>query len=110
MPENNHHDNSAKPSKVIRRRRFINRRNMIIVAVGLACAAIALVLVGLLAYRLGFVDRYVAGQASYYEVLETQQLLFPAENSLARTHRNQLLVVVQLYKALGGGWEPEQSK
>ncbi|HSQ23481.1 MAG TPA: translocation/assembly module TamB domain-containing protein, partial [Pyrinomonadaceae bacterium] len=62
MPENNHRDNSTKPSGVIRRRRFINRRNTIIVAIGLVCAAIALVLVGLLAYRLGFVDRYIAGQ------------------------------------------------
>src|SRR5512143_2124585 len=62
MPDNNHRDNSTKPSGVIRRQRFINRRNTIIVAIGLVCAAIALVLVGLLAYRLGFVDRYIAGQ------------------------------------------------
>ena len=49
-------------------------------------------------------QRYTAGKASYYEVLEAQQQLFPAENSLAQTQLNQLLVVVQLYKALGGGW------
>jgi outer membrane protein TolC len=48
-------------------------------------------------------DRYVAGRASYYEVLEAQQQLFPAELSLARTHRDQELAVVALYKALGGG-------
>ena len=61
MPENNHRDNSPTPSEVIRRRRFINRRNTIIVAIGMVCAAIALVLVGLLAFRLGYVDNYIAG-------------------------------------------------
>ena len=50
-------------------------------------------------------QRYLAGKASYYEVLEAQQQLFPAENSLAQTQLNQLLVIVQLYKALGGGWQ-----
>ena len=43
-------------------RRFISRRNAIISAIGLALAVIALILVGLLAYRLGYVDRYIAGQ------------------------------------------------
>ena len=62
MPENNHRDNSPKPSEVIRRRRFINRRNTIIVAIALVCATIALILVGLLAFRLGYVDNYIAGQ------------------------------------------------
>jgi outer membrane protein, multidrug efflux system len=51
--------------------------------------------------------RYVAGKASYYEVLEAQQQLFPAQNALAQTQLNQLLVIVQLYKALGGGWETD---
>ena len=49
-------------------------------------------------------QRYNAGKASYYEVLEAQQLLFPAQSSLAQTQLNQRLVIVQLYKALGGGW------
>jgi multidrug efflux system outer membrane protein len=48
--------------------------------------------------------RYLAGKANYYEVLEAQQQLFPAESALAQTQRNQLVVVVQLYQALGGGW------
>ena len=52
-------------------------------------------------------ERYVAGKASYYEVLEAQQQLFPAELTLARTQRDQLLAVVSLYKALGGGWQDE---
>jgi len=54
-------------------------------------------------------ERYSAGKASYYEVLEAQQQLFPAQLSLARTQRDQLLIVVELYKALGGGW-PENTE
>jgi outer membrane protein, multidrug efflux system len=53
--------------------------------------------------------RYVAGKASYYEVLQNQQNLFPAETTLARTELNQLLAIVQLYKALGGGWKGSDS-
>ncbi len=55
-------------------------------------------------------ERYRRGQSSYYEVLQEQQLLFPAENSLAETQLNQLTVVVQLYRALGGGWQPQEQK
>ncbi len=54
-------------------------------------------------------ERYVAGKASYYEVLEAQQQLFPAELNLARTQRDELLNVVALYKALGGGWRDESN-
>ncbi len=50
-------------------------------------------------------ERYNAGKASYYEVLEAQQQLFPAELNLARTQRDQQLAIVTLYKALGGGWK-----
>ncbi len=52
-------------------------------------------------------QRYRAGRASYYEVLQAQQLLFPAEAALAQTRRDQHTAVVQLYKALGGGWDSE---
>ncbi|MGP8198162.1 MAG: efflux transporter outer membrane subunit [Limisphaerales bacterium] len=50
-------------------------------------------------------ERYQAGHANYYELLQEQQLLFPAENALTQTELNQLLTVVQLYRALGGGWK-----
>jgi multidrug efflux system outer membrane protein len=49
-------------------------------------------------------QRYLGGQANYYELLQEQQLLFPAQNALTQTLLNQLLASVQLYKALGGGW------
>jgi multidrug efflux system outer membrane protein len=50
-------------------------------------------------------SRYDEGRASYFEVLESEQQLFPAETLLAQTQRDQLLAVVDLYKALGGGWK-----
>jgi outer membrane protein, multidrug efflux system len=49
-------------------------------------------------------QRYASGNASYYEVLQAQQQLFPAEFALAQTRRDEFTAVVQLYKALGGGW------
>ena len=48
--------------------------------------------------------RYVAGLANYVEVLDAEQQLFPAENTLAQTRFQRLDAFVQLYKALGGGW------
>src|SRR5712692_6958885 len=49
-------------------------------------------------------NRYRQGLANYFEVLEAQQQLYPAQNTLAQIRRNRLLAYVQLYKALGGGW------
>lgn len=51
--------------------------------------------------------RYLSGLSAYFEVLESQQQLFPAEITLAQTRRNQLIAVVDLYRALGGGWKAE---
>jgi multidrug efflux system outer membrane protein len=48
--------------------------------------------------------RYKEGKASYYEVLEAQQQLFPAENTLSRIEASRRIAVIQLYKSLGGGW------
>jgi len=53
--------------------------------------------------------RYQEGKASYYEVLEAQQLLYPAENSLSRIEAARRLTIVQLYKSLGGGWDVNES-
>ena len=52
--------------------------------------------------------RYDSGLSAYFEVLEAQQQLFPAEISLAQTRRDQLVAVVNLYRALGGGWQAEE--
>lgn len=48
--------------------------------------------------------RYRAGRASYFEVIEAEQQLFPAQDALAQTSEAQLIATVNLYKALGGGW------
>src|SRR3989442_10272729 len=49
-------------------------------------------------------DRYRQGLANYFEVLEAQQQLYPAQNTLAQIRQNRLLAYAQLYRALGGGW------
>ncbi len=45
-----------------RRRRFINRRNLAIATIAAAVGVVALILLILISYRLGYIDRYVAGQ------------------------------------------------
>ena len=55
-------------------------------------------------------ERYRQGESSYYEVLQEQQLLFPAEDTLVQTQLNQLLAVVQLYVSLGGGWDMNEKQ
>jgi len=54
--------------------------------------------------------RYRGGVADYLEVLESQRSLFDAELSASETARDQIVSLIQLYRALGGGWptEPEQ--
>ena len=54
-------------------------------------------------------SRFTGGLANYYEVLEALQELYPAENALARNRLDELLSVVALYRALGGGWEAEEA-
>ena len=49
--------------------------------------------------------RYEGGVTSYLEVLYNEQQLFDSELGLAQARRNELLSVVQLYRALGGGWQ-----
>jgi outer membrane protein, multidrug efflux system len=50
-------------------------------------------------------QRYLNGKSSYYEVLQAQQELYPTQRAQVQTQVGQLLAVVQLYKALGGGWQ-----
>jgi multidrug efflux system outer membrane protein len=49
--------------------------------------------------------RYRGGVSSYLEVLDTERQLFDAELGLARVQRDELVAVVRVYRALGGGWE-----
>jgi multidrug efflux system outer membrane protein len=49
--------------------------------------------------------RYQGGVTSYLEVLTNETNYFSAEIGLARARLNERLSVVQLYNALGGGWQ-----
>jgi multidrug efflux system outer membrane protein len=48
--------------------------------------------------------RYLEGLSNYNEILEAEQRLYPAQLALADTEVSRRLVLVQLYRALGGGW------
>jgi outer membrane protein, multidrug efflux system len=48
--------------------------------------------------------RYEGGVDTLLNALDADRELFSAELNLAQTRRNELLALVQLYKALGGGW------
>jgi len=49
--------------------------------------------------------RYVGGVTSYLEVLDTERQRLSAEQQLTQAQRDVLTSLVQLYKALGGGWQ-----
>ena len=51
--------------------------------------------------------RYEGGVSSYLEVLDTERQYFDAEIALVEAQRDESLSVVQLYRALGGGWQSE---
>jgi multidrug efflux system outer membrane protein len=48
--------------------------------------------------------RYLYGLSSYFEVLDAEERLYPAQNAKAGARLNRLQAYVGLYKALGGGW------
>ena len=49
--------------------------------------------------------RYQGGTTTYLEVLDGQRSLFSAELTLAEARGNEYQSLVQLYRALGGGWQ-----
>lgn len=48
--------------------------------------------------------RYYSGIGSQFEVLDAERQLFNAEIAATRTRHDQLVTLIQVYKALGGGW------
>jgi len=54
--------------------------------------------------RLAYV-RYRGGVDTLLNALDADRDRFQAELNLAQLRRNELLTVVQIYKALGGGWQ-----
>jgi len=53
--------------------------------------------------------RYEEGLSSYLEVIDADQQYYESQNILARTQGSQVIYYVQLYRALGGGWQPEET-
>ena len=49
--------------------------------------------------------RYEGGVDTLLDALDADRELFNSELDLAQTKRDELLSLVQLYKALGGGWQ-----
>jgi NodT family efflux transporter outer membrane factor (OMF) lipoprotein len=54
-------------------------------------------------------QRYEGGVDNYLQVLDAQRGLFQGELDLARLKQQELAAIVQLYRALGGGWTPSQA-
>ena len=52
-------------------------------------------------------ERYDIGLSSYLEILIADQELFERELDLATTRGSEMRALAQLYRALGGGWQPE---
>lgn len=53
--------------------------------------------------------RYLSGISSYFEVLDAERQLFDSEVALSQVTRTHHQAVVQLYRALGGGWRGDLS-
>lgn len=49
--------------------------------------------------------QYINGITNYLDVLDAQRGYFDAQIGLSNAIRDELITVVQLYKALGGGWK-----
>ena len=49
--------------------------------------------------------RYRGGASSYLDVLDSDTRLFTAELDLAQAQYNELAAFVEIYRALGGGWQ-----
>ena len=49
--------------------------------------------------------RYEGGVDSYLQVLDSERNLFEGQLALSQVQRDELLSVVRLYRALGGGWK-----
>ncbi len=49
--------------------------------------------------------RYAAGFSSYFEVIDAERTLFDAELQRVQYYSGTLTSLVQIYKALGGGWQ-----
>ncbi|MFZ0440362.1 MAG: TolC family protein, partial [Candidatus Sulfotelmatobacter sp.] len=51
-------------------------------------------------------NRYTAGLIDFQTVLDTERTALTIEDSVAQTQADRATALIQLYKALGGGWSP----
>jgi len=51
-------------------------------------------------------NQYTAGLVDFQTVLDTERTVRSVEDSVAATEGDRVIALVQLYKALGGGWSP----
>jgi multidrug efflux system outer membrane protein len=54
--------------------------------------------------------RYDEGYTSYIEVLDAERSLFEAEVAYAQVYSQVYVSLVNLYKAMGGGWVLEAER
>jgi NodT family efflux transporter outer membrane factor (OMF) lipoprotein len=50
---------------------------------------------------------YTQGQTDFLNVLNAQRSLYLAQDALVQSQREMATLLIALYKALGGGWQPE---
>src|SRR2546427_11940180 len=109
MPVDNYRDNPGEDNRGAAqstapagaRRRIVTRRNAVIATIGLVCAAIALAFVALVVYRLGYVDRYIAGQIK--DTLAKYGIRAEIKNShTSLSPQTVELLGVELYDAKSG--------
>jgi NodT family efflux transporter outer membrane factor (OMF) lipoprotein len=53
-------------------------------------------------------QRYEAGAQSYLDLLDLERQLLAAENELVVSKAARTIDAISVYKALGGGWQPDQ--
>jgi len=51
--------------------------------------------------------QYTSGLSDFQTVLDTERTVLSIQDGVATTQGDRLTVLVQLYKALGGGWSPD---
>jgi multidrug efflux system outer membrane protein len=54
-------------------------------------------------------QRYFGGVTPYLEVLDSDRQLFESQLRLTQAQANELLAVIALYRALGGGWQTQDN-
>ena len=55
-------------------------------------------------------QRYGAGLIDFQSVIDTERTVLSVEDTLASTNADEVLALIRLYKALGGGWSQEPAR